>query len=298
MNRKTSTDFFVVVMGMGTFLAAFVGGAHTLEDPWSNTTIVETPSVNITGIEVVNASIAQPEVEANANFSHILVVNSKSGQPCLLAALNATIQVSYKVLEGIVHESYVTTEDIQLPEDVTAQGVCGENRSHLLLEWGNGTFHLNLTFSLKESNLALQNSTWSLTAISVSYDLSNSEVFPASSEASLVTYEKSDLSLFTTELGHAYACDRDITVIVGTVDKGVVVKFHNIKLAAFGVTSSEFPDATDYCTSKGDADNPENVLVPLIVACCLSAVVIIIVIGYVISRVIQRKREQSDYRAM
>ncbi|RUS83642.1 hypothetical protein EGW08_008610, partial [Elysia chlorotica] len=145
---------------------------------------------------------------------------------------------------------------------------------------------------------AQENSSWSLTDISVSYDLANTVVFPAASEAALVTYEKSDLSLFRTKLGHTYACDRDVAVVVGSVDKGVVVKFHNVKLAAFGVTSADFPDETDHCAAEGDLNSSENVLVPLIVACCLSAVVVIIIIGYVISRTIQRRREQSDYRAM
>ncbi|GFR73338.1 lysosome-associated membrane glycoprotein 5 [Elysia marginata] len=287
MNHKN-----LVVLVLSVFFMALADAAH------SNTTNVEESpfSVNSTVEDIFNVSIAHTEIDAN--YSHILVVSSKSGQPCLLAALNATIQISYEVLEVIVHESYETTEDIQLPEDVSAHGVCGGNQSHLLLEWGNGTFHLNLTFSIKESDLVSENRTWSMTAISVSYDLDNLKVFPAASEASVMSYEKSGLTLFTTELGRTYACDRDVTVQVGPEDKGVTVNFHNVKLAAFGVTSSEFPSVTDDCAAEGDSNDSEDVLVPLIVACCLSAIVIIIVIGYVINRTIQRRREQSDYRAM
>lgn len=299
MNQNKAKEFVVIALILSALHLTYIAGAKSHAHAGSNSTKVETSTnLNNTVEEVFNASIANTTTEIDVNSSHILVVSSKLGQPCLLAALNATIQISYKVLERIVHESYVSTEDIQLPEDVTAHGVCGANQSHLLLEWGNGTFHLNLTFSLKEPKVASENSTWSMTAISASYDLANSEVFPAASEASVITYEKSGLSLFNTSLGHTFQCDRDITVHVGPEDKCVTVKFHNVKLAAFGVTSTEFPDVTDTCAEKGTSDETENVLVPLIVACCLSAIVIIIVIGYVINRTIQKRREQSEYRAM
>ncbi|GFN82376.1 hypothetical protein PoB_000888200 [Plakobranchus ocellatus] len=259
---------------------------------------VSHPSQNSTEVPTNISQPSESDTDVLANVSHILVVRSRTGQPCLLAALNATIQISYKVLEGIVHERYVSTEDIQLPEDVRAEGVCGTNQSQLLLDWGNGTFHLNLTFSLQEPSSPSLNSTWSLTAISVSYDLSNSLVFPAASEATLVTAERSDLSLFTTEVGQTYSCQRDVTVQVGTEDEGIDVNFHNVLLAAFGVTSTDFPNEINTCAEKDSSEDSEDILIPLIVACCLSAIVIIIVIGYVISRIIQRKKEQSDYRAM
>ncbi|RUS83639.1 hypothetical protein EGW08_008607, partial [Elysia chlorotica] len=108
LHRKTSKDIFVVVMATVALMAALTGGTRTQENNWSNSTRADSPrSVNSTDLHSANSPIGPAEVYTDANSTHVLVISSKSGEPCLLAALNATIQVSYKVLEGIVHEGYV-----------------------------------------------------------------------------------------------------------------------------------------------------------------------------------------------
>ncbi|XP_012935898.1 lysosome-associated membrane glycoprotein 5 [Aplysia californica] len=227
-----------------------------------------------------------------------LVVKDSDGNPCLLATLNATMKVSYRVPEVIVHETYLAMADIQLPEDVQAQGVCGENVTHLLLHWGNGTFHVNLTFTRKEPTSQQVNATWSMTDMAVTYDLSDKRVFPGASENEEVTVEKRGLSLFSTDVGVAYVCDREITTQLGGLERGVTVKFHELEIATFGLTSDEFPNAVEYCSERDDSGTDEDILIPLIIACCLSVIVILVVIGYVISRKVQEAREQSEYRPM
>ncbi|CAL1527601.1 unnamed protein product [Lymnaea stagnalis] len=208
------------------------------------------------------------------------------------------MQVSYRVPEVIVHETYIAFADIQLPEDVNAQGLCSDNVSRLLLDWGNKTFQVNLTFTRKDPDDESKNSTWSLAAIAISYDLSNTDVFKASTLDDIVTVERQHLSLFTTQVGNTYKCDSDVIVQVGSNERGVSVTFHDVRLAAFGVTSTEFPAGVELCSAADHASRHEEILVPLIVACCLSLVVVIIVIAYVISRKVQEAREQSEYRQM
>ncbi|XP_059148206.1 lysosome-associated membrane glycoprotein 5-like [Physella acuta] len=222
-----------------------------------------------------------------------LVVKDLTGQPCLLATLNATMQVYYRVPEGIVHETYIAFANIQLPVDVAAYGACAENRSSLVLEWGNRTFQVNLTFSKQETD---KNATWSMSDVSVSYDLSNTDVFKGASESGLVTVDRHHLALFTSGAGTSHVCQRDLSLQVGSTQRGVTLTFHYVKVAAFGVTSADFPTATVHCSEREERE--EEVLVPLVIASCLSLVVVIIVIVYVISRRIQARREQQKYRQM
>uniref|UniRef100_A0A0B6Z7D3 Lysosome-associated membrane glycoprotein 5 n=1 Tax=Arion vulgaris TaxID=1028688 RepID=A0A0B6Z7D3_9EUPU len=226
------------------------------------------------------------------------VVKDASGNPCFLATLNATLQVSYRVAEGIVHEAYIALAEIQLPEDVKAKGICGQNTTRLFLEWGNGTFHINITFTINGQKTETENATWSLTDLSVSYDLSNHHVFPGTSETDVVTIQRDNLALFTTPVGYTHVCDQNMKVSVGPNERGVTVNFHEVKIAAFGVTSSEYPPDVKVCPENVEAADNDEILVPLIVACCLSAVVVIIVIAYVIKRKIQTTRDQTDYKQM
>ncbi|BFZ07630.1 hypothetical protein BsWGS_10669 [Bradybaena similaris] len=228
-----------------------------------------------------------------------LVVTDAEKKPCLLATLNATLQVSYRVPEGIVHEMYIALAEIQLPVDVRAQGVCGVNTTRLLLTWGhNNTFHVNITFTRHEPVTESANATWSLTALAVSYDLSNKAIFPGSSETDTVTVERSHLALFSTPVGHTHVCSQPVKIAVGPTDRGVLVNFHDVEIAAFGVTSSEFPPEVTVCSHDDDAHVEEEIIIPIIVACCLSAMVVIVVIAYVISRKVQASRDQSHYKQM
>lgn len=245
---------------------------------------------------VLNTTVF-PNMDRSDQLPH-LVVKDAARNPCLLATLNATMQVSYRVPEGIVHETYIAMAEIQLPEDVYAHGVCGENTTRLLLTWGNNTFHVNITFTRNEPVTEAANATWSLTGLAVSYDLSNKEVFPGSSETDTVTIERNHLAVFTTPVGYTHECSHPVKVLVGTNDRGVLVQFHDVKIAAFGVTSSEFPSDVSVCTQEDRSPVQEEIVIPLIVACCLSAIVIIIVIAYVISRKVQTTRDQSQYKQM
>ena len=44
-------------------------------------------------------------------------------------------------------QNYLATADVQVPADVRAQGVCGQNVSYLALNWGNDTLQVSLTFT-------------------------------------------------------------------------------------------------------------------------------------------------------
>ncbi|KAH9509076.1 hypothetical protein Btru_048970 [Bulinus truncatus] len=226
-----------------------------------------------------------------------LVVNDSSGRPCLLATLNATMKVSYRVPEVIVHETYIAFADIQLPEDVTAHGVCSANVSSLLLDWGNSTFYVNLTFTRKPETTG-ENVTWSLTALSVTYDLSNTDIFKAASTKEVVTVDRQHLSLFSTQVGNTHMCDQDLSVQVGSNERGVTLTFHDVNIAAFGVTSSEYPPGTQHCSISDDSGPNEAILVPLVVASVLSVLAVSIVIAYAVTRRVTTSREQSSYKQM
>ncbi|KAK0050752.1 lysosome-associated membrane glycoprotein 5 [Biomphalaria pfeifferi] len=227
-----------------------------------------------------------------------LVVADGNGHPCLLATLNATLQVYYRVPEVIVHETYIAFADIQLPVDVSAQGVCAPDASSLLLDWGNATFDVNMTFTRKVSEIKGENSTWSLTSISVTYNLSNTDIFKASTTKETVTVDRQRLSLFGTQVGNTHACDQDIDVQLGSIDRGVKLTFHNVNIAAFGVTSRKYPEGIDYCLKTDHYGPGEEILVPLTVASILSFFAVSIVIGYVITRKLIRIKEQNSYKQM
>jgi len=230
-----------------------------------------------------------------------LVVTDSSGQPCLLATLNATLKVSYRVYEYMIHQNYLATADVQVPADVRAQGVCGQNVSYLALNWGNDTLQVSLTFTKQNSENPDVNSTWSLTGLSVSYNLSNTHVFPCAADNGIMTVKSNKLILFKAPVGVAYECTDDLTVPLGDSEVGVRVLFHNIKVATFNVSSEEFPSRVQRCQIEAEHDSDEiNYLMPIYVAAFLVSFSVIIVIAYVIinKRRDQKARDQSLYRPM
>ena len=52
------------------------------------------------------------------------------------------------------------------------------------------------------------------------------------------------------------------------------------------------------CKEKHADEKPESYVVPIAVACCLAAIVIGVVIGYAITRRIDKFKDQSDYKPM
>ncbi|PVD25502.1 hypothetical protein C0Q70_13158 [Pomacea canaliculata] len=224
--------------------------------------------------------------------------------------------LSVKALLVTVGVLCVQTYEASLPDpkDVTVAGSCGKSSSSLQLAWNNTTFALNLAFprfelekqdkyeesggETKEAQGTVAreddaspevtentNYTWSLSEISLTYDTSEVSVFPGASDRKVQTATVRDLNLFSTPLGQSYVCHE--AQLLSMELQGARLEFNWVHLMPFGVNGTRF--------SAGQQD---AYLIPLIVACSLAALVVIIVLGYAISRCVTRHQRQSEYKQM
>lgn len=267
---------------------------------FTNASDIEETATAIPMVELVGE-----EVNGTEEFPHIVVYN-RFDEPCLLANINATLRISYRVRPEAVQETYIAISDISLPDHTEADiiGECGRGHDAITLnyDWDNSTFQVVMTFSLQEltPEMEAENETavWTLSDLQIHFDLSNEEAFPGAKESNVVSVSRHGLSLFETPEDHTMLCEREIRVQVGEDEPGVDLIFNNVEIAAFGVVSEEFPEAFVECQDKSFMRPDDDIVVPLIVACSLSLVVVLVVVAYAISRKIQEARDQSQYKPM
>lgn len=281
--------------------AETTGATETTEVSEQTTSTATTQSTGAT----TSAASQDEAAEAEAVF----VIKDENDKPCLLASLDFTIRVLYIDQQG---QNQTYEASLPDPKDVTVAGSCGKSSSSLQLAWNNTTFALNLAFVLSgpgnrssgddASPEVTENTnyTWSLSEISLTYDTSEVSVFPGASDRKVQTATVRDLNLFSTPLGQSYVCHE--AQLLSMELQGARLEFNWVHLMPFGVNGTRFSAEAENCQAGGASESApgqqDAYLIPLIVACSLAALVVIIVLGYAISRCVTRHQRQSEYKQM
>ncbi|XP_046545134.1 uncharacterized protein LOC124255298 isoform X1 [Haliotis rubra] len=223
--------------------------------------------------------------------------------PCLLATINVTLRINYKAQSGIFNEVYNKEVLLSMDEDAVVNGSCEGNVSFLSMMWWDGLLGLNFTFVKEETPVSknIVEGQWWAREIHLSYDTSNSSIFPEAIQVSggIEDLAKDDLELFKSPLGMSFFCDSQERITIGSRENAAIVAFRHVHIQPFLVKSEMFSPAR-VCDEDVEIvlDKKGAYLVPVIVACCLGAICIMVVIGYAISRKVNRYHDQSSYKPM
>ncbi|KAK9510578.1 hypothetical protein O3M35_005325 [Rhynocoris fuscipes] len=191
-------------------------------------------------------------------------VTGQDGIVCILAEMN--IQLDLKP------EKDVKDISIKVPKIAEANGTCGATEQTIVLSWENNSLSLNF-----KANKSLEH--YYLDSVGVDIKKDNISV----------SFLKDNITMFETALNHTYACSYS-DPLKAVKDNGTVqFSFSDIKLIAFKADNSTAFANIYACPS----DAPD--IVPIVVGCALTVLVVVVLIAYLVSR---RRTQTRGYLSM
>ncbi|GFS94630.1 lysosome-associated membrane glycoprotein 1 [Nephila pilipes] len=96
-----------------------------------------------------------------------------------------------------------------------------------------------------------------------------------------------DTKLFEVKSGHSYLCRSTDAVVMGNV----TMEIYNIQIQAFGTVNENGFNTAQEC----EADDAVSDIIPIVVACTLAALIILVLIAYLVGR---RRSRQKGYTSV
>ncbi|XP_073987542.1 lysosome-associated membrane glycoprotein 1-like [Rhodnius prolixus] len=189
---------------------------------------------------------------------------SQNGTVCIIAKMK--IKVDLKL------DAHSKDISMEVPKTAQATGNCGAGEQSMVLTWDKN----QLTFLFK-ANKTLDK--YRLDTVSIDINTEN------------VTVQQSDgnITMFETALNHSYSCSYSDPLKLTNNTKTIEFSFSNIELAAFRKDNTTSFSNVSACPP----DTPD--IVPIVVGCALTVLVVVVLIAYLYGR---RRTQARGYLSM
>uniref|UniRef100_A0A224XPI8 Lysosome-associated membrane glycoprotein 5 n=1 Tax=Panstrongylus lignarius TaxID=156445 RepID=A0A224XPI8_9HEMI len=220
---------------------------------------ITTPSTTV--VPTVSSTTLVPTTTAPKPEQWVV---SQNGTVCIIAKMDIKLNLKFDV-----HSKDIS---VKVPKDARVNGSCGLGEQSMVLTWGKN----NLTFLFK-ANETLDK--YHLDTVAVFINTGNDTV----------QQTDGNITMFETALNHSYSCSYSDPLKFTKNNETIEFTFSNIELAAFRKDNS-----TSFLNvSACPPDTPD--IVPIVVGCALTVLVIVVLIAYLYGR---RRTQARGYLSM
>ncbi|KAL5008686.1 hypothetical protein ScPMuIL_014267 [Solemya velum] len=286
--KISKTCFAAVIYSIVCMTGSFT---QDLDEP---NTLGNSTSSNQTASTTTDRPVTTTAPDTSSHVKPDIVITDQNHRTCLLATFNLDLSIDYSATDTENNETYVDIADVELPlAGSKASGNCSSNQSTLAVSWGESAVKIVMVFTMKKNVTDF----WAVTSLSLQYDTSNTTLFPNAKSQGIQNIEDSNMTLFLTPLNQSYTCAVGKDVEISQDDRVATVSFSDLQLQAFGIKGTKFAEGA-ICSADFEASKMEKVevIIPLVVAGCLTIIVLVVIVGYIVSR--QTNLSMSGYRSM
>uniref|UniRef100_A0A161MLX6 Lysosome-associated membrane glycoprotein 5 n=1 Tax=Triatoma infestans TaxID=30076 RepID=A0A161MLX6_TRIIF len=238
----------------------------------------ETPKTTTSSTTIVpthdNVTTTSPTAAPTVSPTTLVPTTSAPKPEQWVVRQNVTVCIIAKmdIKLNLKLEEHSKDISMKVPKDAQVNGSCGVGEQTMILTWGKN----RLTFLFK-ANETLKKYHLDTVAIDINAD---NKTIPLSD---------GNITMFVTALNHSYSCSYSDPLKFTKNNETIEFSFSNIELVAFKKDNSTSFSNVSACPP----DTPD--IVPIVVGCALTVLVIVVLIAYLYGR---RRTQARGYLSM